>query len=125
MNSIAKKQQGMTLITMACVVIVVVSIFMLALKILPIYVDHKKITGALEAIKTNPEARNESPDQIDTRLFKLLQVNNADDVIKKDDVDIAKLDNGSTQIHIQYKVIKQLVGNASILVEFDDKVEIR
>ena len=120
-----KKQQGMTLITMMCIAIVLVSMFLLALNIVPIYIDHSKVTSALDSIKRNPEARNESPEQLNTRLFKLLQVNNADNIIKKEDVEITKLDNGATQIHIQYEVVKKVVANASILVQFDDAVEVR
>ena len=125
MNLSPKKQQGMTLITMACIAIVLVSMFLLALNIVPIYIDHGKVTSALDSIKRNQEARNESPEQLNNRLFRLLQVNNADDILKKENVTINKLDNGSTQIHIQYEVVKKLVGNASILVQFDDQVEVR
>ncbi len=120
-----KKQQGMTLITMACVAIVVISMFLMALNIVPIYMDHGKITGALESIKNNPESKNETPDQLFTKLLKLLNINNADGLIKKEDVTIARQEDGSTEIHIQYEVTKKLVGNASILVQFDDKVSVK
>ena len=120
-----KKQQGMTMISMACVAIVVVSMFLLALNIVPIYMDHGKITGALESIKHNPESRNEVPDALMSRLFKLLQVNNADNLIARENVIISRNDNGSTTINIKYEVVKKLVSNMSILVEFDDTAEIR
>lgn len=120
-----KKQQGMTMISMACVAIVVVSMFLLALNIIPIYMDHGKITGALDSIKNNSEAKSDTPEALMSRLFKLLQVNNADSLITKENVTINKLDTGSTQINVKYDVVKKLVSNASILVEFDDTVQIR
>lgn len=120
-----KKQQGMTLITMACVATVVVSIFLLALNIVPIYMDHGKVTGALDSIKNNAEARSESPDQLNNRLFKLLSVNNADTLFGKENVTINKEDDGSTKIRVEYQVTKKLVGNASILVQFDDSINVR
>jgi hypothetical protein len=119
-----KKQQGMTMISMTCVAIVVVSMFLLALNIIPIYMGHGKVTNALNSIKNNPEARNETPDQLSTRLFKLLSIDNADSLLTKDDVTINREDTGTTKIHIKYDVIKKVVGNASILVEFDDTVDI-
>lgn len=119
-----KKQQGMTLISMTCVAIVVISMFLLALNIVPIYMGHGKVTNALNSIKNNPEARNETPEQLSTRLFKLLSIDNADSLITKDDVTINREDTGMTRIHIKYEVIKKVVGNASILVEFDDTVDI-
>jgi len=123
MNLSPKKQQGMTLISMACIAIVVVSMFLLALNIAPVYMEHGKVTGALDSIKRNDQARSESPEMLMNRLIKLLGVNNVDSVTNNN-VTINKLDTGGTQIHVQYEVVKKVVGNASILVEFDDTVVI-
>jgi hypothetical protein len=124
MNLTPKKQQGMTMISMAAIAIVVVSMFLLALNIVPIYMEHGKITGALKSIKNNPEARDESPEQIKARFFRILEVDMVDNLITKDNINITKEDNGRTKVHIEYEVVKKLVGNASILVQFDDSVEI-
>ena len=124
MNLTPKKQQGMTMISMAAVAIVVISIFLLVLNIVPIYMEHGKITGALKSIKNNPEARGESPEQIKARFFRILEVDMADNVITKDNLNVNREDNGSTKIRVEYEVVKKLVGNASILVQFDDSVEI-
>jgi hypothetical protein len=123
MNLSPKKQQGMTLISMACVAVVVISMFLLALNVVPIYMEHGKVKGALDSLKHNDEAHNESPEQLMLRLIKLMGVNNVDNVTK-DNISINKLDTGGTQIHVQYEVIKKVVGNASVLVEFDDTIEI-
>jgi hypothetical protein len=48
----------------------------------------------------------------------------ADNLITNDNLTITKQDDGKTKIHVEYEVIKKLVGNASILVQFDDSVEI-
>ena len=123
MNLSPKKQQGMTLISMACIAIVVVSMFLLALNVIPIYMEHGKVTGALDSIKRNDQARSESPEMLMNRLVKLLGVNNVDSVTNNN-ITINKMDTGGTQIHVQYEVVKKVVGNASILVEFDDTVVI-
>lgn len=122
-----KKQQGMTMISMVCVGIIIGSIFFLAVSIVPIYMDHGKVTGALDSIKKTVEAGgvDESPDQISTRLFKILGMNNIDDLITKDNVVIAREESGHTKVNIKYEAIKKIAGNASILVEFDDSVEIK
>jgi len=122
-----KKQQGMTMISMICVGIVVGSIFFLAISVIPIYMDHGKVTGALDSVKKTVEAGGveESPDQLSTRLFKILGMNNVDNLITKDNVSITREETGYTKVNIKYEVIKKVVGNASILVEFDDSVEIK
>lgn len=122
-----KKQQGMTMISMVCVGIVIGSIFFLAVAVIPIYMDHGKVTGALDSIKKTVEAGgvDESPDQLSTRLFKILSMNNVDNLITKDNVSIIREESGHTKVNIKYEVIKKVAGNASILVEFDDSVEIK
>jgi hypothetical protein len=121
-----KKQQGMTLISMTCIAIVVGAIFFLAITIFPIYMDHGKVKGALDSIKQTAEASGggESPEQISSRLNKILGMNNVDNLITKDNVTITRDESGHTKINIQYEVVKKIVSNASILVEFDDTVEI-
>ena len=118
-----KKQQGMTLISMSCIAIVIISMFLLALNITPIYIEHSKVIGALESIKKTPEAKNESSELLNVRLFKILGINNIE-TITKDNVTITREDTGTTKIHIRYEVVKQVIGNASILVEFDDTTDI-
>ncbi|MFI3220935.1 MAG: DUF4845 domain-containing protein, partial [Methylococcales bacterium] len=78
---------------------------------------------ALESIKKIPEAKNESTEQLNTRLFKILGINNIE-TITKDNVTITREDTGTTKIQVKYEVVKQVIGNASILVEFDDSADI-
>jgi hypothetical protein len=127
MKASFKKQQGMTLISMVCIGIVVGSIFFLAIAVIPIYMDHSKVTGAMDSLKKTAEAggSDETPAQLSTRLYKILGMNNVDMLITKDNITITKEDTGNTKVHIEYEVVKKIVGNASILVQFDDTVEIK
>jgi hypothetical protein len=127
MKTSLKKQQGMTLISMICVGIVVGSIFFLALAVLPIYMDHGKVTGALASLKKSSEemGAEEGTAQLSTRLFKILGMNNIDNLITAENVSITKEETGNTKVNIEYEVVKKIVGNASILVQFDDSVDIK
>ena len=123
MKTSLKKQQGMTLISMICIAIVAASIFFLAIAIFPIYMEHGKVTSALKSLKDNPEVKSESPDMVSNRLFKMLSINNFN-TLTKENVSVNREDSGHTKIHIKYEVVKKIVSNASILVEFDDTAEI-
>lgn len=118
-----KQQQGMSGISMMCIVGFAVSVFMLALKIGPIYLDHSKVTSVLESLKANSEVASETPDQIMARIFKFFDVNNVSG-INKDDISIEVEDNGMTKVEIDYQVTKPIVSNLSVLVEFKDSVEL-
>ncbi len=125
MKTSLKKQQGMTMISIVFLAVIAISIFLLVLNIVPIYMDHGKVVGAMDSLKNNPEVKGESPEQVASRLFKILGINNLDTLITRDNVTIGKEDNGGTKIHLEYEVVKKLAGNASILVQFDDTVIIK
>lgn len=126
MKTSLKKQQGMTLISMVAIAIVVGSIFFLALAIIPIYMEHGKVKGALDSIKQTIETAglDESPAGISNRLMKTLGMNNVE-TVTPENITITRKENGHTSIHVEYEVIKKLVANASILIQFDDTVEIK
>jgi cytochrome c oxidase assembly protein Cox11 len=122
-----KKQQGMTMISMTFIAVFVGAIFFLGIAIVPIYMDHGKVTGALSSIKDKIESGDESsksPEQISVSFFKILGMNNLDKQLTKENVSIGVLDTGATQVRVEYEVVKKIVGNVSVLVQFDDSVEI-
>ena len=127
MKTSFKKLQGMTLISMVFIGIVVGSIFFLAIAVIPIYMDHSKVVGALDSLKKTAEAGggDESPTQLSSRLFKILGMNNVDTLVTADNIKITRQETGRTTVHIEYEVVKKIVGNASILVQFDDTVDIK
>ena len=122
-----KKQQGMTLISMTFIAIIAGSIFLLGVIIVPIYMDHGKVTGALSSIKTSIEAGggdNKGPEQISQNFFKILNINNLDNLITQENITIGVEETGRTKVRVQYQVTKKIIDNISILVTFDDSVEI-
>jgi len=121
MNNAMQKQKGLTLISIVFILIFIGSVVLLVLKIAPIYMNHNNVTNALEALKETPEITTMSRREIESSLLKRFGMNYVEDV-NLDDVEIIKRP-GYVKVRIAYEVVQPIVGNLSVLVEFDDSFE--
>ncbi len=121
MNNAMQKQKGLTLISIVFILVILGSVVLLVLKIAPIYMDHHNVSNALEAVKEMPEVTTMSRQEIQSTLAKRFNLNYVEDVTL-DDVEIIKRP-GYVKVRIAYEVVKPIVGNLSVLVDFDDSFE--
>lgn len=122
MNTISRRQQGYTLISLIFILGLVALFVLLLFKIGPIYLDHSKVKNAFAAIEQTPEIESFSESEIRSSLNKRFNLNYVED-LKPQDVKIIKQGN-YIRIHANYEVVEKIFGNLSVLVEFDDVVEI-
>jgi Tfp pilus assembly major pilin PilA len=117
-----KRQQGITLISIIFILGLIGFFTLLTLKIVPIYLDHRKVTSALTALKQMPDIQNKSEAEIRESLAKRFNINYVYDVTK-DDIKVIK--HGSyLKVDIEYETVVKLVGNLSALAEFHDSFEV-
>jgi Domain of unknown function (DUF4845) len=122
MKTTIQRQQGLTLISLIFVLGIFAFFMLLLFKIAPIYLDHAKVKNALAAIEETVDIETYSESEIRSSLDKRFNLNYVED-IKSQDVKIIK--QGSyIRIHANYEVVEKIVGNLSVLVTFDDLVEI-
>lgn len=121
MNVSAKRQQGLTLISIIFILGLIGVVTLLTLKIVPIYLDHGKVKSALEALKATPDIQTKSEAEIRESLNKRFSINYVYDV-KKDDIKVVKHGN-YVKVDIEYETVVKLVGNLSALAEFHDSFE--
>ena len=121
MKNLMKKQQGLTLISIVFILIFICTVVLLVLKIAPIYMNHGKVVNALEALEAMPEIKSMSKRQIETSLSKRFNLNYVEDVTL-DDVEIVKQPD-YLSVRISYEVVQPIIGNLSVLVDFDDGFE--
>ena len=94
----------------------------MGLKIGPIYLDHNKVVSALAEIEKTPDIEEQSEAQIRDSLNKKFNINYVYDVIQ-DDITIIKQGN-YLKVTIDYEVVKEIAGNLSVLVKFNDVIEV-
>jgi competence protein ComGC len=121
MKGLIKKQQGLTLISIVFILILIGAVVLLVLKIAPIYMNHSKVVNALEAVEAMPEVQSMSKREIESSLLKRFNLNYVED-ITMDDVEIIK-QPGYLSVRISYEVEQPIIGNLSVLVDFDDGFE--
>jgi hypothetical protein len=122
MNASPKRQQGLTFISLVFVLGLIAVFVLLGLKIGPIYLNHSKVVGALSDIKKNPDIEAQSEAAIRDSLNKRFNINYVDDVTQ-DDITVTR--HGTyLKVAIEYEVVRKIAGNLSVLVEFNDVIEV-
>ncbi|MCX8048963.1 MAG: DUF4845 domain-containing protein [Methylohalobius sp.] len=116
-----RRQSGMTLIGLVITFGLIGFFTLLALKIMPIYLEHFKVVSSLESLKRTPELAAQTPHEIRNLLIKRLDINMVENV-RPEHIRVVKR-GGITQVEVSYAVEKPIVGNLSVIVYFDDKIE--
>ncbi len=122
MKTSFKRQRGLTFISLIFVLGIVGFFVLLILKVGPIYLDHSKVLSALAAVEEAPDAAMLSEHDIREMLRKRFDLNYVSDV-EASDIKIYK-SGYYLKVEIEYEVVKKIMGNLSVLVEFDDVIEV-
>lgn len=122
MNLSPKRQQGLTLISIALILGLIGFFTLLTLKIVPIYMDHGKVVSALAALKEMPDIATKSEFEVRDSLSKRFTMNYVYDVTK-DDIKVIKHGN-YLKVQIEYETVVKIAGNLSALAEFSDFIEV-
>jgi len=122
MNASFKRQQGLTFISLIFTLGLLAFFVLLILKIGPIYLDHSKVVNALAALEKTTDVETKTESEIRSILDKRFNMNYVTDVTRND-IKITQSGN-YLKVVIEYEVIKPIFGNLSVLVEFNNKIEV-
>jgi len=122
MKTSPRHQQGLTFISLVFVLALIAFFVLLGLKIGPIYLNHSKVVSALAEIEKTPDIEEQSEAEIRGSLSKRFDINYVDDVTQ-DDIKITR-HNDYLKVAIEYEVVTKIAGNLSVLVEFNDVIEV-
>lgn len=117
-----QRQQGLTLISWLVIFIVAGFFIMVALRITPVYLEHFAVKQSLESLKNEPFIGRKSVGEIRKLLMHRLNVNSIRH-IGKDQIKITRT-SGVTNVVINYEERRPVVGNLSIVMTFDDSIEL-
>ena len=122
MKQSPKHQQGLTFISLVFVLALIAFFVLLGLKIGPIYLNHSKVVSALAEIEKTPDIEEQSEAEIRGGLSKRFDINYVDDV-SQDDIKVTR-HNDYLKVAIEYEVVTKIADNLSMLVEFNDVIEV-
>jgi hypothetical protein len=116
------KQKGMTAIGWGLVLIIIGLSAIIAIKLIPIYIDGFKVYSSLESLEAEPRARGKPATEIRKLLMKRLDINMVTDV-GAEDISITRGRNG-IEVNVYYEARRQLFGNLFVVVVFDKTITI-
>ena len=113
----AGKQRGLSFVQLMLWSVVIVIAAIGLMKVVPAYVENRTIAGILNKVAHDPDMQGATPVDIRTSIDKGLSINNIN-TMTSNDVVIAAVPGGVV-LSVKYKVKIELVGNISLLLEFD------
>ena len=122
--SFRKRQRGISFLSLIAIVGMLGFAAVIGLKLIPIYMDSWKIDGVMEAVISEVGIDEQSRQEVISSLLKRLDINAADAVNYtnyKESLTVIKRKKKVT-INIFYRVETPLVGNLSLVAEFDKSV---
>ena len=117
-----KKQKGMTAIGWLLVLLLVVVFAMVAIKLIPMYLDSFNVTSSLESLSNDSKAKGKSGLEIRKLLMKRLDVNMVSDVTASD-VSESRSREG-IMVEVDYEARRPLFGNLHMVLVYNHSVVI-
>ena len=117
------RQSGMTLIGFLLMFVLIGFFALLIVKLAPIYLEYYKIHSILNDLKSESGLFDKTPKEITYLLQKRWDVNSVDR-IKADQSLFFERHGGNLKVQVAYEVEEHLLGNVSVLVKFDDSINV-
>ena len=118
------RQRGMTAISLAALLILLGFIVLIALKVLPIYLDHFKVKSHLQTLANDAATESMSADEISKTYFKRLDIDDVENVTPENFF-VEKSDSGSTLLAVEYEVRRHIFANIDVVVSFEEEAEVK
>lgn len=116
------RQRGMTPIGWVLVFLLIAFFALIALKLVPIYLQSFSVGSVISDLKNEPGISSMTEREITAIIQKRLDVNMITG-ISPDDIYVEKTGDTMT-ISADYEVRKSMLGNVDIVVSFDKSVEV-
>jgi hypothetical protein len=116
------RQRGMTPIGWIFVFLLIAFFTLVALKLVPIYLDSFTIASVISDLKKEPGIAAKTPREVVAIIEKRLDINMVEG-ITTDDIFAEKVGDTMT-ISAEYEVRKNMMGNVDVVVSFNKSVEV-
>jgi hypothetical protein len=117
-----KKQKGLTLISWLIIVAIVVFNGIIALNVVPVYMNDHSVKSMMRNLELDSTVRGQTPKKLRETIVKRLRINNVYSV-KKENIQIKKSKNDYLII-IEYEPRGKLFGNLDYIVSFKHEARV-
>ena len=122
--SFRNKQRGISFLGLIMLAGVLGFGAVIGLKLIPVYMDSWKIDGVMQAVINQPDINEQSRKEVIDAMLKRLDIDAVDSLNYSnygDRLSVTKRKNNLT-INVTYEIATPLMGNLSLLAEFDKSV---
>ena len=122
--SFRNKQRGVSFLGLIVIAGVLGFGAVIGLKLIPVYMDSWKIDGVMQAVISQPDINEQSRQEVIDAMLKRLDIDAVDALNYGnygDRLSVTKRKNNLT-INVTYEITTPLMGNLSLLAEFDKSV---
>lgn len=118
----ARRQQGITLMSFVVVLVVVGFFALVTMKLFPMYSEYYNLKGVMKELAAQPNSASLTQAQIQADLDRRFNIAYVESV-QKQHVKILRAGRGA-QLNIAYEVRKPLFGNLDVVAKFDHTVDL-
>ena len=118
-----RKQNGLTFIGFAIVLVLVVFFAYIVMRIGPLYLEYHALINAMDTLQADPRGAKMTPPQIKNKLIDSLWVNYATDNIQRKHMKITRSDG--VKVRVAYEVRRDFLGNVDLILSFDRTIQLR
>ena len=120
-----KKQAGLTMISWVIILGLVGVQAVLALRIIPVYLNYSSVRTVMNELPQSPDVRNAGVKKLDELLRKRLKINNLYGLAKDKDAFKFKKSAAGYTLIADYEERGPIVANLEFVATFKHQVEIR
>ena len=113
------RQRGVTFVGMIFIAALIIIGAIIALKLVPAYIEYATVVQHLREIARSPEARSGSPRDIQLMFSKRAQIDNIK-VLTADDIEVTR-EGDSVLLSAAYQTKIKLFGNLSACIDFEPR----
>jgi hypothetical protein len=110
------KQTGITMIGILFIGMLVVFAAMVAMRMVPAYIEYGAIVKVLKAMSNDPDLKTMSIQEIRNSFNRRASIDNIT-AVKSDDLEISK-DGGEVVVEATWSTKNPIVGNVSVVMDF-------
>ncbi len=123
MTGPVRRQQGLTFLGWALILVLVGFGVFLFMKVFPVYMNQFKVVSVLNTLRDEPDLARAPKDMVRRRLQKLLDVNSIDRPRASDAI-ISGGHGNPRSVEIRYEVRKPFTSQVDVVFKFDHSVQL-
>ena len=121
---IIRKQQGVTMITIALGLVLLAFFVLIAVTLWPVYMENFSVNSHLDRLAQDQSAKSMTKVEIYKTLEKRFGIDDIKNV-KREDIIVTGEPGQGYDVEVEYEVRKPFLGNIDLVIYFDKTVQIR